>query len=132
MISWDSKQVAQFLRTEPVVEESQLSGTQFTFDFPVADLLARLVVFPRDYDVWLRLFPRGSDEEVVTWRSGCGRIIFNHEIEEEGGPCLAFYARLPDDLVARPHHALHWLVIGQRADGFGVGSFFMREKGKYP
>ena len=32
MISWDSKQVAQFLRTEPVVEESKFNGTQFTFD----------------------------------------------------------------------------------------------------
>ncbi len=132
MISWDSKQVAQFLRTEPAVEESQFSGTQFTFEFPVADLLARLVVFPRDYDVWLRLFPRGSDREVITWRSTCDRIVFNDEIQEEGGPCLAFHARLPDDIAARPLHPLHWLVIGQRADGFGVSSFFVREKGKYP
>ena len=130
MLSWDSKQVSQFLRVDPVIEESQFSGPQFTFEFPVADLVARLVIYPREYDVWLRLFPRGSEEEVVTWRSTCARITFNDEIEEEGGPCLVFQARLPDDIAARPRHPLHWLVIGRRSDTFSLGSFFLREHEK--
>jgi hypothetical protein len=130
MLSWNSKQVSQFLQIDPVIEESQFSGPQFTFEFPVADLMARLVICPREYDVWLRLFPRGSHEEVVTWRSTCDRITFNDEIEEEGGPCLAFNARLPDDIAARPRHPLHWLVIGRRRGTFNVGSFFLGEHAK--
>jgi hypothetical protein len=132
VISWDPKQVAHFLRSKPTVEDSQFSGPQFTFEFSVADLLARLVVYPRDYDVWLRLFPHGSDQAIVTWRATCDRIVFNDEIPEEGGPCLAFQARLSDDIAAHPRHPLHWLVIGQKGNGFAVGSFFLREQGKYP
>jgi hypothetical protein len=132
MISWDTKQVARFLQSEPVVAESQFSGPQFTFEFPVADLLARLVVFPRDYDVWLRLFPRSSDEDIVSWRLACDHIVFSDEIEEEGGPGLAFHARLSDAIAAHPRHPIHFLTIGQRASQFVVRSSYLREKGIYP
>lgn len=127
MISWDSRQVAQFLRAEPAIAESQFSGPQFTFEFPVADLLARLVVFPRDCDVWLRLFPRSSEEDVVSWRLACDRIVFSDEIEEEGGPGLAFHGRVSDAIAAHPRHPIHFLTIGKRAGQFVVGSSYLRE-----
>jgi len=127
VITWSQKEIAEFLRLTPSVEQTSFAGTQFTFEFPAGDLTARLVVYPHRYDVWVRLFSEGSEQEIAEWRLECDRIVFNDEIPEEGGPCLAFQARLPDDMAGRPRHPLHWLLISQRGDGFRVASYFLRE-----
>ena len=127
MLAWDPKQVSQFLGTEPVVKETQFSGPEFTYEFPVGDLLAYLVVWPRERDVLLRLVPRGATDEIVQWRLGCDRILFNDQDPEEGGQCLVVAAWMPDDIATRPTHPNHWLIIARRADGFHIGSYFARE-----
>jgi len=130
MLAWDPKQVSQFLGTEPVVKEPQFSGPEFTYEFPVGDLLACLVVWPRERDVLLQLVPRGARDEIVQWRLGCDRILFNDEDPEEGGQCLVVAAWMPDDIAARPTHPNHWLIIARRTDGFHIGSYFARESNR--
>jgi len=130
MLAWDPKQVSQFLGTEPVVKETQFSGPEFTCEFPVGDLQGRLVVWPRECDVLLQLVPRGAADEIVQWRLGCDRILFNDEDPEEGGQCLVVAAWMPDDIAARPTHPNHWLIIARRADGFHIGSYFARESNR--
>lgn len=97
------------------------------FGVSIAELLARLGVWPRERDVLLQLVPRGSADEIVQWRLGCDRILFNDEDPEEGGQCLVVAAWMPDDIAARPTHPNHWLIIARRAAGFHIGSYFARE-----